>query len=65
MAGEIRALERGEPFDPAWVDAKLDRLTRTLEEVLDRAKAENRPTSEIANEIARTRITLAAEKKAA
>jgi leucine dehydrogenase len=65
VAGEIRALEANAAFDPAWVDAKLDRLTRTLEEVLDRAKAENRPTSEIANEIARTRITLAAEKKAA
>jgi leucine dehydrogenase len=65
VAGEIRALEAGAAFDPAWVDAKLDRLARTLEEVLDRAKAENRPTSEIANEIARTRITLAAEKKAA
>ena len=65
VAGEIRALEAGAAFDPAWVDAKLDRLARTLEEVLDRAKAENRPTSEISNEIARTRITLAAEKKAA
>jgi leucine dehydrogenase len=65
VAGEIRALERGEAFDPAWVDAKLDRLTRTLEEVLDRAQAENRPTDQVANEIARTRITLAAEKRAA
>jgi len=65
VAGEIRALKAGEAFDPAWVDAKLDRLTRTLEEVLDRAEAENRPTSEVANEIAKTRITLAAEKKAA
>lgn len=65
VAGEIRALEAGEAFDPAWVDAKLDRLARTLEEVLDRAAAENRPTNEVANEIAKTRITLAAENKAA
>jgi leucine dehydrogenase len=65
VAGEIRALKAGEAFDPAWVDAKLDRLTRTLEEVLDRARSENRPTSEVANEIAKTRITAAAEKKAA
>ena len=63
VAGEIRALERGEAFDPAWVDGKLDRLAQTLEEVLDRAKAENRPTSEVAKEIARNRISLAAEAK--
>ncbi|HSV03454.1 MAG TPA: Glu/Leu/Phe/Val dehydrogenase dimerization domain-containing protein [Phenylobacterium sp.] len=63
VAGEIRALECGEAFDPAWVEAKLDRLARTLEEVLDRAKAEHRPTSDVANEIARSRISLAAEAK--
>jgi leucine dehydrogenase len=65
VAGEIRAIEKGEAFDPAWVDAKLDRLARTLEEVLDRAQAENRPTSDVANEIAQARITIAAEKRAA
>jgi leucine dehydrogenase len=65
VAGEIRAIELGEAFDAAWVDAKLDRLTLTLEEVLDRAQAENRPTNEVANEIARARITIAAEKRAA
>lgn len=65
VAGEIRAIERGEAFDVGWVDAKLDRLTRTLEEVLDRAAAENRPTNEVANEIAKARITIAAEKRAA
>ncbi|MFC3070784.1 Glu/Leu/Phe/Val dehydrogenase dimerization domain-containing protein [Phenylobacterium soli] len=65
VAAEIRALEAGGAFDPAWVDAKLDRLMLTLEEVLDRAKAENRPTNEVANEIAQARITIAAEKKAA
>lgn len=65
VAGEIRALERGEAFDPAWVDAKLDRLTLTLEEVLEQAVRERRPTNEVANEIARARIQGAAEKRAA
>jgi leucine dehydrogenase len=65
VAGEIRAIERGEAFDAGWVDAKLGRLTRTLEEVLDRAAAENRPTNEVANEIAKARIIIAAEKRAA
>jgi leucine dehydrogenase len=65
VAGEIRALERGEAFDPAWVDAKLDRLALTLEEVLDLAERQRRPTNEVANEIARERIRGAARKKAA
>ncbi len=65
VAGEIRALEREEAFDPAWVDAKLDRLALTLEEVLEQALRERRPTHEVANEIARARIAGAAEKRAA
>ena len=65
VAGEIRALDRGEAFDPAWVDAKLDRLALTLEEVLDQALRERRPTNEVATEIARSRISGAAEKRAA
>jgi leucine dehydrogenase len=65
VAGEIRALARGEAFDPAWVQAKLDRLVQTLDEVLDRSKTEHRPTHEVAGEIARARIGGAAEKKAA
>jgi len=64
VAGEIRALDRDEAFDPAWVDAKLDRLTLTLEEVLDQALHERRPTHEVANQVARARI-VGAEKKAA
>jgi leucine dehydrogenase len=56
VAGEIRALEAGEPFDPAWVAAKLDRLMQTLDEVFDRAAAEGRPTHEVADEMARARI---------
>jgi leucine dehydrogenase len=65
VAGEIRALERGEAFDPAWVDAKLARLTETLDEVLDLAERQRRPTHEVANEIAKARIGRAGEKRAA
>jgi leucine dehydrogenase len=65
VAGEIRALDRDEAFDPSWVEAKLSRLMQTLEDVLDRSKAERRPTHEIANEMARARINQAAEQKAA
>ncbi|WP_293676182.1 Glu/Leu/Phe/Val dehydrogenase [uncultured Phenylobacterium sp.] len=65
VAGEIRALERDEAFDPEWVDAKLDRLALTLEEVLEQALREHRPTHEVANEIARSRISGVAEKRAA
>jgi leucine dehydrogenase len=65
VAGEIRALDRGEAFDPAWVQGKLDRLIETLDEVLDRSVAERRPTHEVAGEMARTRIEGATEKRAA
>jgi leucine dehydrogenase len=65
VAGEIRGLERGEAFDPAWVETKLARLMETLAEVLDRSKAEHRPTHEVAGEMAKARITLAAEQKKA
>ena len=65
VAGEIRALDRNEGFDPAWVDEKLDRLALTLEEVLDQALHERRPTNEVANQIARSRISGAAAARAA
>jgi leucine dehydrogenase len=57
IAGEIRALEAGTPFDPAWVETKLVRLIDTLGEVLGRSAAETRPTDEIAIEIAKARIS--------
>ena len=60
VAGEIRALDAGEAFDPAWVAGKLDRLMATLADILDRSAAERRPTHEIAGEIARARIAEAA-----
>jgi leucine dehydrogenase len=56
VAAEIRALDHGEAYDPAWVEAKLSRLMQTLDEVLQRSKDERRPTHEIAGEIARARI---------
>jgi leucine dehydrogenase len=65
VAGEIRALDRKEAFDPAWVEMKLARLMQTLDEVLDRSKTERRPTHEVANEMAKARISLAAVQKAA
>ena len=62
VAAEIRAVQAGEPYYVAWVDAKLDRLTQTLEEVLDRAEAEARPTQDVAIDLAKARI---AEKRSA
>jgi leucine dehydrogenase len=59
VAAEIRALERGEAHDPAWVEMKLARLMETLDEILDRSEGECRPTHEIAIEVARTRIAAA------
>ena len=59
VAGEIRALERNEVFDPHWVEAKLARLMQTLDEVFVQSIEEGRPTYEIADEIARRRITSA------
>ena len=56
VAGEIRALDAGEAFDPAWVAGKLSRLMETLDEIFQRSAVDKRPTHEIAGEIARTRI---------
>lgn len=56
VAAEIRALEAGGAFDPAWVATKLDRLALTLGEVLDQSAAEKRPANLVADEIARARI---------
>ncbi len=44
---------------------KLTRLMQTLDEVMDRSLAEKRATHEVANEMAKARISLAAEQKAA
>jgi leucine dehydrogenase len=65
VAAEIRALDLGEAFDPAWVETKLARLMQTLEEVLDRSIAERRPTHEVANEMAKARIAAADQARLA
>ena len=59
VAADIRALERDEDFDPAWVDAKLARLMQTLDDVFERSATECRPTQAIADEMARARIASA------
>ena len=53
------AAEISGTYDPAWVEGKVQRLVQTLGEVLDRAKAENRATNRVADEIARSRILAA------
>ncbi len=57
VAAEIRALDRDEAYDRDWVDAKLARLTATLDEILQRSIDERRPTHVIANEVAKARLT--------
>ena len=64
VAAEIRALDKGEAYDPDWVAMKLDRLMTTLGAILDRSKAEARPTHEIALEIAKARIARASTGEA-
>lgn len=59
IAAEIRGLAEGIAYDPAWVEAKLARLMGTLDDVLDRAAREGRPSEEIAIEIAQERIEAA------
>jgi leucine dehydrogenase len=59
VAGEIRALERGERFDPAWVEDKVAGMIATLGEVLDRSVAERTPADQVAVRIAKERIAAA------
>ena len=56
VAAEIRALEQGQAYDPAWVELKLARMIQTLDEVLERSATERRPADVIAIELARERI---------
>ena len=65
VAAEIRALERGEAYDRTWVDAKLARLTGTLEEILQRSLDERHPTHVIAGEVAKARLARGGSKAAA
>jgi leucine dehydrogenase len=59
VAAEIRALERSERYDPAWVEAKLAAMIDTLAEVLDRSTAEKWPADQIAVQMAKERIAAA------
>lgn len=59
VAAEMRALGRGEAYDPAWVELKLSRMITTLGEVLDRSVAERRPADQVAIQIAKERIAAA------
>jgi leucine dehydrogenase len=59
VAAEIRALARGEAYDPAWVESKLSAMIGTLGEVLDRSAAERRPADQIAVQMAKERIAAA------
>ncbi len=51
------AAEISGAYDPAWVEAKLQRLILTLGDVLDRANSEARATNRVADEMARQRIS--------
>ena len=60
VAGEIRALDRGEAFDPAWVEGKLAAMIATLAEVLSTARwLERRPADQVAVQMAKERIAAA------
>jgi leucine dehydrogenase len=59
VAAEIGALQRGEAYDPAWVQAKLAAMIETLAGVLDRSAAERRPADQIAVQMAKERIAAA------
>ena len=56
IAAEIRGLDQGKAFDPAWVEMKLARMIETLDEVLSRSQAQGRPPQEVAIDIAKARI---------
>jgi len=43
-------------YDPVWVDSKLDELERTTEEIFKISKSENRPTNDVADNMARKRL---------
>ena len=50
------AAEISGEYSRAWVDEKLAALTRTLEDVLDKALASDAPTNSVADAIAQARI---------
>jgi leucine dehydrogenase len=62
IAAEIRGLDAQKAFDPAWVENKLQRMIATLDEVLERSRAEGRPPQEVAIDTAKARIAKAAKR---
>ena len=58
VAAEILALQQGRAYEPQWVAAKLGRLMHTLDDIFEQSKAERRSTGEIADEMARMRISI-------
>lgn len=63
IAAEIRALEAGGAYDPAWVEMKLARLVETLDDILERGVRDHRPTQDIAIAIAQARIDAARRRE--
>ncbi|MFI4936729.1 MAG: Glu/Leu/Phe/Val dehydrogenase [Caulobacterales bacterium] len=59
VAAEMRALDAGQAYDPAWVETKLSGIIHTLDVVLDRSAAERRPADQVAIQIAQDRIAAA------
>ena len=59
VASELHGIQHGHAHNPDWVEGKLARLMETLDEILARSKAERRPTHEIADAIAESRIRAA------
>jgi len=59
VAAEIGALQRGEPYDPAWVESKLTAMIATLSDVLDRSAAADTPADQIAVAMAKEKIAAA------
>ncbi|HEY2179881.1 MAG TPA: Glu/Leu/Phe/Val dehydrogenase [Caulobacteraceae bacterium] len=59
IAAEIRGLDQGQPYDPAWVEMKLARMIETLDEVLSRSQADDLLPQDVAIDIAKSRIAAA------
>ena len=57
--GVIDVAHERSGYDPQAVKAHVERIGDTLAEIFTRASASNRPTSEIADELARARIAVA------
>lgn len=50
------AAEVSGTYDYSWVDAKLENIKTTLQDIFTRSDSSNRPTNEVANDMARERL---------